>query len=86
MELTEGDTDLWTYQGNQNTSYTQYFWFFAGAAPNTTYTNGIWNSLYDGIGSCNMAISLANKAPFKTEAERNVNEFCSYPYRTSNDL
>lgn len=25
MELTEGDTDLWTYQGNQNTSYTQYF-------------------------------------------------------------
>ncbi|EKC69455.1 hypothetical protein OBE_04402, partial [human gut metagenome] len=48
------------------------FWFFAGAAPNTTYTNGIWNSLYDGIGSCNMAISLANKAPFKTEAERNV--------------
>lgn len=38
MELTEGDTDLWTYQGNQNTSYTQYFWFFAGAAPNTTYT------------------------------------------------
>ena len=72
MELTEVDTDLWTYQGNQNTSYTQYFWFFAGAAPNTTYTNGIWNSLYDGIGSCNMAISLANKAPFKTEAERNV--------------
>lgn len=72
MELTEGDTDLWTYQGNQNTSYTQYFWFFAGAAPNTIYTNGIWNSLYDGIGSCNMAISLANKAPFKTEAERNV--------------
>lgn len=72
MELTEGDTDLWTYQGNQNTSYTQYFWFFAGAAPNTTYTNGIWNSLYDGIGSCNMAISLANKAPFKTEAEKNA--------------
>lgn len=72
MELTEGDTDLWTYQGNQNTSYTQYFWFFAGAAPNTTYTNGIWNSLYDGIGSCNMAISLANKAPLKTEAEKNA--------------
>lgn len=72
MELTEGDTDLWTYQGNQNTSYTQYFWFFAGAAPNTTYINGIWNSLYDGIGSCNMAISLANKAPFKTEAEKNA--------------
>lgn len=72
MEFTEGDTDLWTYQGNQNTSYTQYFWYYAGAAPNTTYTNTLWNNTYDGIGSCNMAISLAPKAPFKTEAERNA--------------
>lgn len=72
MELTEGDTDLWTYQGNQNTSYTQYFWYFAGAAPNTTYTNGIWNSLYDGIGACNTAIELAPNVPFKTEEERNA--------------
>ena len=39
MTLTEGDTDLWTYQANQSTSWTQWFWFFAGAAPNTTYTN-----------------------------------------------
>lgn len=72
MELTEGDTDLWTYQGNQNTSYTQYFWYYAGAAANTTYTNGIWNSIYDGIGSCNSAIALADKTPFKTEAEKNA--------------
>ncbi len=72
MELTEGDTDLWTYQGNHNTSSTEYFWFYAGASPNTTYTNGIWNSTYDGIGSCNIAISLAGTAPFKTEAERNA--------------
>lgn len=70
MELTEGDTDLWTYRANQSTSYTQYFWFFAGASPNTTYTNGYWNACYDGIGACNAAIDLAPKAPFKSEADR----------------
>lgn len=72
MEMTEGDTDLWTYRRNQDNSYTQYFWFFAGAAPNTTYTNAIWNALYDGIGSCNTAIALAPKAPFKTQEERDA--------------
>lgn len=72
MSLTEGDSDLWTYQGNQSTSYTQWFWFFAGAAPNTTYTNNWWNGTYDGIGSCNEAIALASKAPYKTDAERNA--------------
>lgn len=72
MALTEGDTDLWTYRANQSTSWTQWFWFFAGAAPNTTYTNNWWNGTYDGIGSCNMAISLAAKAPFKTQDERDA--------------
>lgn len=71
MELTEGDTDLWTYRANMDNSYTQYFWFFAGASPNTTYINGLWNSIYDGIGSCNSAISLASDVPFKTADERN---------------
>ncbi len=72
MSLTEGDSDLWTYQGNQSTSYTQWFWFFAGAAPNTTYTNNWWNGTYDGVGSCNEAIALASLAPYKTDAERNA--------------
>ncbi len=71
MCLTEGDTDLWTYRANQSNSYTQWLWFFAGAAPNLTYTNGHWNSGYDGIGACNTAIQYAPKAPFKTEADRN---------------
>lgn len=53
MSLTEGDTDLWTYKANQSTSYTEWFWFFAGTSPNTTYTNNWWNGTYDGIGSCN---------------------------------
>lgn len=71
MELTEGDTDLWTYRANQNSSSTQYFWYFAGASPNTTYINGIWNSIYDGIGSCNLAISMAPKAPYTSDSLRN---------------
>lgn len=71
MEFTEADTDLWTAKANVSSSNTHYFWFFGGGAPNTTYTNTIWNSIYDGIGSCNMAIQLADKAPFKTEADKN---------------
>jgi len=71
MEYTEGDTDLWTYQANVSSSYTQWFWYFAGGAPNTTYTNDLWNSIYDGIGACNIAIANADLAPFKSDAERN---------------
>lgn len=72
MELTEGDTDLWTYRANINSSYTDWFWFYAGASPSLTYVNDYWNNIYDGIGSCNLAISLADEAPFKTDAERNA--------------
>lgn len=74
MELTDADTDLWTYRGNDAKSYTQYFWFFGGAAPNTTYINGLWNSMYDGIGSCNLAIATVKNPPFATEAIRNRKE------------
>lgn len=72
MELTEGDTDLWTYRGNDDKSYTQYFWFFAGASPNTTYINNVWNGIYDGIGGCNLAIATNKNVPYTTEAERNA--------------
>lgn len=72
MSLTEGDTDLWTYKANQSTSYTEWFWFFAGTSPNTTYTNNWWNGTYDGIGSCNEAIALGDKPPYTTEEERNA--------------
>ena len=71
MSLTEGDTDLWTYKANQSTSYTEWFWFFAGTSPNTTYTNNWWNGTYDGIGSCNEAIALGHLPPYPTEEERN---------------
>lgn len=72
MTLTEGNTDLWTYQANKSNSWTQWFWFYANAAPNTTYINNWWNGTYDGLGACNLAISLAHKVPFKTEAARNA--------------
>lgn len=72
VTLMEGGTDLWTYQANKSTSYTQWFWYFAGASPNTTYTNNWWNGTYDGIGSCNIAIAYANKPPYKTEEARNA--------------
>ena len=65
-------TDLWTYRANINSSYTQYFWFDAGASPSVTHTNNMWNVIYDGIGACNIAISKADKVPFKSEAERNL--------------
>ena len=72
MMFSEGDTDLWTYRANINSSYTQYFWFDAGASPSITHTNNMWNVIYDGIGACNIAISKADKVPFKSDAERNL--------------
>lgn len=71
MMFSEGDTDLWTYRANQNTSYTPYFWYDAGASPSITHTNNMWNVIYDGIGACNVVTSLAGKAPFKKEEDRN---------------
>ena len=71
MMFSEGDTDLWTYRANENTSYTQYFWYDAGASPSISHTQNLWNVIYDGIGACNIAISKAPKVPFKNEEERN---------------
>lgn len=72
MQFTEADSDLWTYQGNESSSNQHFFWFYNSASPNTTYTNNLWNALYDGIGGCNLAISTAANPPYKTEAERNA--------------
>lgn len=71
MAFTEGNSDLWTYQANNSKTWTQWFWFFANAAPNTTYTKNWWNGAYDGIGACNVVIALAHIPPYKTEEERN---------------
>ena len=70
MMFCEAGTDIWTYQKN-GISWSQFFKYNAGAASNLTVGNGIWNSCYDGIGSCNTAIKYAAIAPFTTEEERN---------------
>lgn len=72
MGLTEADSDLWTSKGNLSTSDPQFFWFFAGAAPNTTYIHDYFINMYDGIHSCNKVIAFAANPPFETEAERNA--------------
>ncbi|MBW8682714.1 RagB/SusD family nutrient uptake outer membrane protein [Chitinophaga rhizophila] len=70
MMLCEAGTDIWTYQKN-GVSFSQFFKYNAGAAANLTIGKDVWNSCYDGIGSCNTAISYASVAPFTTEEERN---------------
>ncbi len=70
VTLTEGDTDLWTYVGNQSNTYTQWFWYFGGGSPTLDYMASWWNAAYDGIGSCNLVITLAHLAPY-SESELN---------------
>lgn len=70
MMFCEGGTDLWTYQKN-GVSFSQFFKYGAGATMNLTMGNGVWNSCYDGIGSCNTAIKYAAMAPFTSEEQRN---------------
>ena len=72
MGFMEGNTDLWTAKTNQLGQNDQVFKFFAGAAPNLTFTNALWNAAYDGVGACNIAIENAANCPFKTTEERNA--------------
>jgi hypothetical protein len=72
MQFSEANTDLWTNQGNETSSNQQWFWFYNSASPNTTYTNDLWNAIYDGIGACNIAIATAGNPPYATEEERNA--------------
>jgi len=72
MQFSEADTDLWTQQGNENGSNQQWFWFYNSASPNTTYTNDLWNAIYDGIGACNVVITTVDNPPYKTDEERNA--------------
>jgi hypothetical protein len=60
VHMTEGNTDLWTSQANQNSSSKEWFWF---DGTNTSYTANYWNGTYDGIGSCNSVIERAHLAP-----------------------
>lgn len=72
MGFMEGNTDLWTAKTNQMGQNDNVFKFFAGASPNQTFTNALWNAAYDGIGACNLAIETAPNCSFASEAERNA--------------
>ncbi len=72
LMLSDASSDLWTYKRNLSNTWTEWFWYFSGASPKVTYTNNYWNGTYDGIGACNLAISLAEIPPYKTEEARNA--------------
>ena len=60
IELAEAGTDLWTAKQNSNTN-ANYFKYAEGGSMNQNMAQSIWNSGYDGIGSCNIALALADK-------------------------
>lgn len=60
IQLAEAGTDLWTAKQNSNTN-ANYFKYAEGGAMNLNMAQSIWNSGYDGIGSCNLALAQADK-------------------------
>ena len=74
MPFMEGNTDLWTNAANTSGVSTAYFFKFFEGAVNTTFTDGLWNSAYDGIGACNLTIANIGKTNFSTTAERKAKE------------
>lgn len=60
IQLSEAGTDLWTAKQNSNTN-ANYFKYAEGGAMNLNMAQSIWNSGYDGIGSCNLALAQVDK-------------------------
>lgn len=74
MAFMEANTDLWTYAGNQEGKNDKMFMFFRGATPDISFTNNIWNSCYDGIGSCNRVLVNLDRCQYKEPNDRNITE------------
>lgn len=68
--MSEPGTDLWTYQKNDN-SWREFFKYGAGSSVNYNKFKDQWHAGYDGIGYCNLAMKLADMAPFNNEEEKN---------------
>lgn len=68
MWLTEAGTDIWTRQKNADDAYFKYG---VGSEYSSGLMEKILNCCYDGIGSCNVALQMADLAPFATEEEKN---------------
>ncbi len=72
IQLSEAGTDLWTAKQNSNTN-ANYFKYAEGGAMNLNMAQSIWNSGYDGIGSCNLALAQADKViDWESEEVRNA--------------
>lgn len=72
IELAESGTDLWTAKQNSNTN-ANYFKYAEGGAMNQNMAQSIWNSGYDGIGSCNLALAQADKViDWESEETKNA--------------
>lgn len=70
MRLTEAGTDLWTYNSN-GTGNSSWFRYAMGETFSDVMKD-VLNPIYDGIGSCNMAIKMAELAPFTSEEQKNA--------------
>ena len=68
IRLTEGGTDLWTYERN-GTGNSSWFRYGLGGAF-TNVMKDVFGPIMDGISSCNTAILMAELAPFPTEAAK----------------
>lgn len=70
--LAEAGTDLWTAKQNTNTN-ANYFKYAEGGAMGLNMGQSIWNSGYDGIGSCNLALAQADKViDWDSEEKKNA--------------
>ena len=67
--LTEAGTDLWTYNSN-GTGYSGWYKYGLGGS-HTDVMKDVYGPIMDGIGSCNVAIKMAELAPFTSEQQKN---------------
>lgn len=67
--LLEGGTDLW-YTAKRGT-YARQLNYYDGLASDRGQSKNMWLYAYRGINLCNAGIARADKAGFKTEAEKN---------------
>ena len=69
--LLEAGTDLWTSKKNTDNNSAFKYGGISGAM-NLNVAKDVINPMYDGIGSCNMAIKMAELAPFGSVEEKNA--------------
>lgn len=69
--LLEAGTDIWTTKKNTDSNNAFKYGGNTGSL-NLNVAKDVINPMYDGISSCNIAIQLADIAPFKSVEEKNA--------------